>query len=152
MAAQAAPLCLYLERGHKAQRSPTLWEQISLMTLLFFTCPVHALNLSCFLIRYSVAQECHSLSQGSGIERRKGEGEGNWRERKLGWLERTKQGAISAIWKSSRPLIFRALEQNTDSQVIQEGRGLCPAVGYVGGRETISTSNPHLPGNCGHGA
>lgn len=67
------------------------------------------------------------LSLGSGIERKKEEGDGNWRVRNLGWLERTQQGAVSAICKPFGPLIFRAIEQNPDSQVIQESRAPYPA-------------------------
>lgn len=80
-----------------------------------------------------MAQECHPLSQGSGIERREEEGKKNWGEWNLRWLERMNQGAPVcsshfAICEPSEHLNFRAMEQNPDSRVIQGGKALCPAI------------------------
>lgn len=84
--------------------------------------------------------ECHSL--GNGIERRKEEGEGNWRVRNFGCLERTKQGAVSAVCKPSRPLVSRSIEQTPDSWMIQESRAPEPAEGGNGGGTTPVPNPP----------
>lgn len=91
-----------------------------------------------------MAQEYHSLSLGSGIERKKEEREGNWRKRNLGWLKRINRVLFllfANLW---------TIEQNPGSLVIQAGRALCPAVGARSWGRTTRVPNLQPPGKCGH--